>query len=216
MITSWKQIFDIESEKQYFKDIYSFLKDDSKQYKIYPSQKDIFNAFTLTPFDKVRCVIYGQDPYIKIKQAMGLSFSVPKDITIPPSLKNIYKELKSDLNVNHPSHGNLEHWANQGVLLLNAILTVRENSSGSHKDIGWQIFTDRVIEYLNEKQEPLVFILWGNFARSKKKLITDKKHLILEGSHPSPLSAHTGFFGGKYFSKCNDFLKNNNIEIIDW
>jgi uracil-DNA glycosylase len=216
MIETWKQLFDEESEKQYFKDIYSFLKEDSKKYKILPDQKDIYNAFGLTPFDKVSVVIYGQDPYIQIQQPHGLAFSVRKDIATPPSLKNIYKEIKNDLNIDIPKTGNLESWAQQGVLLLNSILTVREGQSGSHKEIGWQILTDKVISCLNEKQTPLVFILWGAFARSKKKLITNDKHLVLEGSHPSPLSAHSGFFGGKYFSKCNQFLEKNNITPINW
>lgn len=213
---NWKEIIKAEQEKEYFKNIIKFIQQDAKQNIIYPSSKDIFNAFKYCPFENVKCVILGQDPYHGPNQAHGLSFSVNEGVTIPPSLKNIYKELKDDLNIDLPSHGCLINWAKQGVLLLNASLTVQAHKPNSHKDIGWYDFTDKIISILNEKDVPVVFILWGAFARQKKDLIYNSNHLILESPHPSPFSAHNGFFGSKPFSKTNEFLIKNNITPIDW
>lgn len=213
---NWKEILKKEEEQEYYKNIIEFIQQDAKQYTIYPSSKDIFNTFKYCPFENVKCVILGQDPYHGAGQAHGLSFSVNEGVTIPPSLKNIYKELKSDLGIDPPAHGCLVSWARQGVLLLNASLTVREGQPNSHKDIGWYTFTDKIISVLNEKDTPVVFILWGSFAKQKKNLITNNKHLILESPHPSPFSAHYGFFGSKPFSKTNDFLIKNNILPINW
>lgn len=214
--TDWKDILRDEFNKEYFKNIKKFLIDEKNKYIIYPKEDDIFTALNLTPYDKVKVVIIGQDPYHEEGEAHGLSFSVNKDIKIPPSLKNIYKELHDDLNLYIPNNGYLKKWADEGVLLLNAILTVRQSDALSHSKIGWQTFTDEIIKKLNEKETPVVFILWGNYAKSKKELITNKRHLILEGVHPSPLSASRGFFGCKHFSKTNEFLKKTNQKEIDW
>ncbi len=214
---NWKTLIKSESEKDYFKSLTDFILKDSEQHIIYPPHKNIYKAFNLTPFNKVKVVVLGQDPYINENQAQGLAFSVPKDCQIPPSLKNIFKEINSDLNQTHQfTHGNLEGWAKQGVLLLNTTLTVRAGQSNSHKDKGWEIFTDKAISLLNDHPNNLVFILWGASAKSKSKLITNTKHLIITAAHPSPLSAHNGFFGSKCFSKCNEFLINNNIVPINW
>lgn len=213
---SWKEVIKGEQEKEYFQRLVDFIQEDAKQHVIYPSSKNIFNAFTYCPLENVKCVILGQDPYHGPNQAHGLSFSVNEGITIPPSLKNIYKELKDDLNINIPTHGCLINWAKQGVLLLNATLTVRAHQPNSHKDIGWHIFTDKIISTLNEKDTPIVFILWGSFAKQKRTLLTNDNHLILEAPHPSPFSAYNGFFGSKPFSKTNQFLTENNISPIDW
>ena len=183
---------------------------------IFPNKKDIFKAFKLCSFDEVKVVILGQDPYHRINQANGLAFSVNKKIKIPPSLLNIFKEYSSDLNLKIPKSGNLNEWSQQGVFLLNSILTVEEGKPGSHKDLGWMQFTDKIIEILSEKKINIVFILWGAYAQSKIKLIDAKKHLIITSPHPSPLSAHKGFFGSKPFSKCNKYLKNNKITEINW
>lgn len=183
---------------------------------IFPPKEDIFNALKLTPYKDVKVVIVGQDPYHGVGEAMGLSFSVHKDINIPPSLKNIYKELYSDLGITPASVGNLECWAKEGVLLLNAVLTVEKDKPASHKFLGWENFTDAIIRSLNDKDTPVVFILWGNFARSKKSLITNPKHYVIESTHPSPFSANYGFFGSRPFSKTNQFLRENHLKEIDW
>lgn len=213
---NWEQIIQEEKQKDYFKNIINFLMEDGEKHKIYPNHKDIFNAFKYCSYDDVKFFLLGQDPYHGPGQAHGLSFSVIPGVAIPPSLQNIFKELKADLNINLPRHGCLIDWAKQG-LLLNSFLTVREGQPGSHQSIGWQIFTDKIISSLNKREKPLVFILWGAHSKNKINLITNKNHLILTGSHPSPLSANKGgFFGGKYFSKTNDFLIKNNIEPINW
>ena len=183
---------------------------------IFPEKNNIFNALKLTDYNNVKVVIMGQDPYHGIGEAHGLSFSVQKGIKIPPSLQNIYKELYDDLHIPPKSHGDLTGWAKQGVLLLNSVLTVEKDKASSHKGLGWELFTDYIIKLLNTKEEPIVFILWGNFAREKKKYITNKKHLIIESAHPSPFSAYNGFFGSKPFSRANNFLIANKKEPIDW
>lgn len=212
----WDLILKDEFEKEYYKKIRSFLKSEYSSYTIFPSMYDIFNALKYTSYENTKVVILGQDPYHEIGQAHGLSFSVKKGIKIPPSLANIYKELNSDIGMKIPSHGELTSWAKQGVLLLNATLTVRQGMANSHQNIGWSIFTDEIIKKLNNSKNPIVFILWGANARSKKKYITNKSHLIIESAHPSPLSAYNGFFGSKPFSKANEFLKANNLGIINW
>lgn len=212
----WKRIIDEEKVKPYFVDLKSFLLEEYSKNKIYPRKGEIFKAFELTDFNNVKVVILGQDPYHQPFQAHGLCFSVNKGVRIPPSLVNIYKEIKSDLGCEIPTHGNLTKWATQGVLLLNTIMSVRDSSPMSHSNKGWEIFTDRVIKELNDDDTPKVFLLWGSPSRKKKVLITNPKHLILECAHPSPLSAYNGFFGCKHFSKANEFLMKNNREIIDW
>ena len=212
----WKNYLDEEFTKEYYIKLRNRLKEDYKTKTVYPPMEDIFNALHYTSYKDTKVLILGQDPYHQKGQAHGLSFSVNKGVKIPPSLLNIYKELCSDLNLYMPNNGYLKKWADQGVLLLNATLTVIDSSPNSHKDIGWQIFTDKVIEVLNEKEEPMVFILWGNNAISKTKFITNKKHLVLTSVHPSPLSASRGFFGSKPFSKTNQFLRENNLKEIDW
>ena len=209
---SWDQLLAGEFQKEYYLQLREFLKQEYTHHIVYPDMYDIFNALKYTPYEKVKVVILGQDPYHEPGQAHGLSFSVKKGILIPPSLRNIYKELHDDIGFLIPSHGYLEHWAKQGVLLLNTVLTVQQHNAGSHRGKGWEMLTDEIIRLLNNRQEPMVFILWGANARSKKALITNKNHLILEAPHPSPLSAHRGFFGGKYFSRANAFLR----EPIDW
>lgn len=183
---------------------------------IFPEKNNIFNALKLTDYDKVKVVIIGQDPYHGIGEAHGLSFSVQRGIKIPPSLQNIYKELESDLGIAPKSHGDLSGWAKQGVLLLNAVLTVEKDKPASHKGLGWELFTDFIIKKLNTRDDPIVFILWGNFAKEKAKFITNSRHLIISSAHPSPFSAYSGFFGSKPFSKANAFLINNKKEPIDW
>ena len=206
---NWDKLLEDEYKKE-------FLKKEYKEKTIYPKQNEIFNAFRYTSYDDVKVVIIGQDPYHGPKQAEGLSFSVSNDVLKPPSLKNIFKELESDLEIPFPEHNSLIPWAREGVLLLNAVLTVEEHKPASHSKIGWEMFTDHVIEVLNKREKPIVFILWGAFARSKKTLITNPKHYIIESAHPSPFSARNGFFGSKPFSKANEFLKKNNIKEIDW
>lgn len=213
---TWKDFIFKEKSKDYYKKIVSFINDDEKKYSIYPNKRDIFNAFKLTPLNEVKAVILGQDPYHGPGQAHGLSFSVLSGIEKPPSLKNIFKELNNDLGVEVPAHGNLESWAKQGIMLLNTCLTVRDSQPNSHQKIGWNTFTDNAIKVLNDRINPIVFILWGANAKSKKPLISNERHLILESVHPSPLSAHNGFFGSKPFSKTNQFLIDNNIKPIDW
>lgn len=214
--SSWKELLIDEFNQDYFINLKKFLLEEKQNNIIYPKGSDIFNAFNFTPFNKLKLVILGQDPYHGEGQAHGLCFSVPHGIKIPPSLVNIYKEMESDLGIKSPQHGNLEKWAKQGVFLLNATLTVRKNQAGSHQNKGWEIFTDRVISLISEKSENIVFLLWGSYAQKKSTLIDAKKHLILKSVHPSPLSAYRGFFGCKHFSKSNDFLISKNIEPIDW
>lgn len=212
----WEDFIKQEQAEKYFKNLSYFLEQERQDFAVYPPEEDVFNAFKYTPYDQVKVVILGQDVYHNPGEAHGLAFSVRKGIKVPPSLKNIFKELKADLNIDSPNHGDLTGWAEQGVLLLNSALTVRKNEPGSHQNSGWQVFTNKVISLLNEKTTPIVFILWGNFAKQKKTLITNCHHLILESAHPSPLSAYNGFFGSKPFSKTNDFLIKNNQKAIDW
>lgn len=213
---SWKKVLGGEFDKDYFKNLSEFVKNEYKSSQVFPPPKFIFNAFELCPFDKVKVVILGQDPYHGKGQAHGLSFSVPENIAVPPSLQNIYKEIKDDVGGEIPNHGNLESWARQGVLLLNATLTVEANKAGSHQGSGWEEFTDAVIKKISEKKEHVVFLLWGNYARAKKELIDQKKHLVLEAAHPSPFSAYSGFFGCKHFSKTNKYLKDHGLSEIKW
>ena len=213
----WKDFFESEMKKDYYIKLRNFLVEEYKTKTIYPKPEDIFNAFKLTPISKTKIVIVGQDCYHEPNQAMGLSFSVPDGTKIPPSLINIYKEIANDVGTNGLYiNGDLTKWAKQGVLLLNSCLTVREHEANSHSGKGWEIFTDEAIKLLNKNNNPKVFILWGRNARSKKKLITNKKHLVLESAHPSPLSAYNGFFGCKHFSKANNFLKDNGLAPIKW
>ncbi len=212
----WDTVLDQEFKKDYFYNLLKFVQGEYARKTIYPSKKEVFKAFRYTPYKNVKVVILGQDPYHGEGQAEGLSFSVPKGIKKPPSLVNIFKELETDLGCKMPVSGSLVPWAKQGVLLLNTVLTVIKDQAASHKDIGWEVFTDEVIKKINEKEEPVVFILWGSYARSKKKYITNKHHLIIESAHPSPLSAYNGFFGSKPFSKTNEFLIKNNLTPIDW
>ena len=213
---SWDKILSEEYQKEYFKKLLDFVKNEYKTKTIYPKQNEVFNAFRYTDFNDVKVVILGQDPYHGPNQAEGLSFSVSNSVLKPPSLQNIFKELESDLGIPFPKSNSLKPWARQGILLLNAVLTVEEHKPTSHKDKGWEMFTDNVIKKINEKEEPVVFILWGAYARNKKSLITNPKHLIIESAHPSPFSARNGFFGSKPFSKTNSFLKKNGIKEIDW
>ena len=212
---NWEHIFKTESSKPYYIHLDEYIKSERLKGNVFPKANDVFNAFDLTPFEKLKVVIIGQDPYHKINQAHGLSFSVNNGIKTPPSLVNIYKELKSDLNIPSANHGNLTQWAKQGVLLLNATLTVREGQPGSHQKQGWEIFTDEIIRYISDNTENTVFLLWGNYAKSKKELIKASKHLILEAAHPSPL-ARGAFFGCKHFSICNEFLISKGKKVIDW
>lgn len=213
---SWDEILKDEFSGENYLKIREFLKDEYSHHVCYPSMYDIFNALKYTDYYAVKAVIIGQDPYHEEGQAHGLSFSVKKGVDIPPSLVNIYKELKSDLGISPAPHGCLESWAKQGVLLLNSVLTVRAHLANSHKNCGWQIFTDDIIKKLNERDTPIVFILWGANARSKKQYITNPIHCVIESAHPSPLSAYNGFFGSKPFSRTNEFLKKNGIAPIDW
>ncbi|NET32969.1 MAG: uracil-DNA glycosylase [Cyanothece sp. SIO1E1] len=213
---SWKQTLAAEFEQPYFQGLISFVKAEKSAGKtIYPPGSLIFNAFDTTPFDQVKVVILGQDPYINAGEAMGLSFSVPKGVRIPPSLRNIYKELATDLNISPAPHGDLTHWAQQGVFLLNAVLTVEHKKSRSHQKKGWETFTDAVIRAISNQREGVVFMLWGNFARNKKVLIDSAKHLILEAAHPSPL-AGGAYFGSRHFSQANAFLESKGKRPISW
>lgn len=215
--TSWKKNLKDEFDKEYFEDLFAFVKDEYQNHQCFPKNSDLFRAFDLTAFEDVKVVILGQDPYHNYIQADGLSFSVPKTTAVPPSLKNIFKEIETDLNIEPQTHGNLTHWAKQGVLLLNAILSVRAHNPGSHRDKGWEKFTNQVIETLSSEREGLVFMLWGGFAKKKVKLIDHKKHLILESGHPSPLSANRGYwFGNQHFSKANAYFEEKNKSKIDW
>lgn len=212
----WDEILADEFQQDYYKKIRYFLKQEYSKYTIYPPMEDIFNALRYTSYSEVKAVLLGQDPYHGSGQAHGLCFSVRPGVPAPPSLQNMFKELGSDLGIAPPPNGTLTGWAQQGVLLLNTVLTVRQGCANSHKNLGWTTFTDHVIEKLNTREQPIVFLLWGANARSKKKLITNPQHLILETVHPSPLSAYNGFFGCKHFSQCNAFLEANGISPIDW
>ncbi|WP_077864331.1 uracil-DNA glycosylase [Clostridium saccharobutylicum] len=212
----WKNYLDSEFKKDYYIKLKKFLVNEYNSKVIYPNMYDLFNALHFTPYSKVKVVILGQDPYHGPNQAHGLSFSVNPGVKTPPSLINIYKELHTDLGCYIPNNGYLKKWADQGVLLLNTVLTVRAGEANSHRNKGWEDFTTRVIQILNDKETPIVFILWGNNAISKEKLITNPKHLIIKSVHPSPLSASRGFFGSKPFSKTNDFLIKTNQTPIDW
>ena len=212
----WDELLKGEFEKEYYLKLREFLKKEYFTYQVYPNMYDIFNALKYTSYSDVKAVIIGQDPYHGPGQAHGLCFSVQKGIAIPPSLQNMYKELHSDLGIPPANHGYLKKWTDSGVLMMNAVLTVRGGQANSHRNMGWEIFTDRVIELLNKREQPIVFILWGNNAKQKMKLITNPNHLILQAAHPSPLSAFNGFFGCKHFSKTNDFLAIHGIAPIDW
>lgn len=214
--SSRKEVLKAEFEKPYFADIKNKLLEEKTKYIVYPPAKLIFNAFDITPFDKVKVVILWQDPYHWPGQAMWLSFSVPIGVPPPPSLKNMYKEINTDIGLSIPTTGDLTKRAQQWVLLLNAFLTVRANEPASHQKIWWELFTDAVIKTISDQKEHVVFLLWGNFARSKKVLIDSSKHLILESPHPSPFSVHSGFFGSKHFSKTNEYLRSNWLSEIDW
>ncbi|MBP8781348.1 MAG: uracil-DNA glycosylase [Paludibacteraceae bacterium] len=213
---SWKEILSAEFEEKYFVELVNFVKHEYGINQVYPKAKNLFNAFNLCPFDSTKVVIIGQDPYHGEGQAHGLCFSVPDHTPIPPSLQNIFKEIKNDLEITPFNTGNLERWAKQGVLLLNATLTVRANVAGSHQGKGWEIFTDKVIQLLSKKKKNLVFILWGSYAQQKKELIDTHKHCIFTSTHPSPLSAYRGFFGNKHFSQTNTYLIDHGKEPIDW
>lgn len=212
----WLEPLKEEFKKPYYRDLYQKVNEEYQTQTIYPSSDDLFNAFHFTPLSQVKVVILGQDPYHGEGQAHGLCFSVKKGVEIPPSLVNIYKELHDDLGCSIPEHGYLKKWADQGVLLLNTVLTVRAHQANSHRGIGWEEFTDAAIRILNEQDRPMVFMLWGSPARAKKAMLTNPKHLILEAPHPSPLSAYRGFFGCRHFSKCNAFLIKNGLDPIDW
>lgn len=212
----WAEVIGDEFKKDYFIKLLDFLENEYRTKTIYPDYRDLFNAFHFTPYKKVKVVLLGQDPYHGPGQAHGLSFSVKPGISVPPSLVNIFKEMKDDLGEEIPTHGFLESWARQGVLLLNTVLSVRAGEANSHRKMGWEIFTDQVIRAINDKDEPVIFWLWGKPAQAKKKLITNAQHYILEAPHPSPLSVYRGFYGSKPFSKTNAFLVQNNKTPINW
>ncbi len=212
----WKDFLNKEKELDYYKSLHEKVMEEYQKYTVYPPYHLIYNAFKLTPFDQVKVVIVGQDPYHEFNQATGLAFSVNKGVALPPSLQNIYKELENEYNVKINQDGDLSYLAKQGVLLLNRTLTVREHEANSHQSFGYDILLNHVIEALNKDDKPKVFILWGSFARSLKSMITNPNHLILESSHPSPLSAYRGFFGNNHFIKTNEFLKSHNLEEIRW
>ncbi|MEM6261294.1 MAG: uracil-DNA glycosylase [Bacteroidota bacterium] len=214
---SWKQVLRGEFSKAYFQQLKYFLLQEKKEGKvIYPAGKNIFHAFNTTPFDKVKVVVIGQDPYHGPGQAHGLSFSVQPGVAVPPSLRNIYKELQEDVGFQPPNHGFLDAWAQQGVLMLNAILTVRHKEAGSHRGKGWELFTDAAIKALNDHREKLVFLLWGSFAQQKGGMVDETRHLVLKAAHPSPFAAHKGFFGCRHFSKTNEYVQLHGQEPIDW
>ena len=212
----WDEILKPIWKSPGFHNFMNIVKEKYKENTCFPEYNNIFNALKLTPYSKVKVVILGQDPYHGVGEAHGLSFSVQDGIKKPPSLKNIFKELHDDLGFDEPESGNLEKWAKEGVLLLNSVLTVEKDKAASHKDLGWNLFTDHIIKLLNQKETPIVFFLWGNFARSKKVFITNEKHLVIESVHPSPFSVYNGFFGSKPFSKTNDFLIKTGQTPIDW
>ena len=213
---SWDILLKDEFEKPYYLNLRKFLVEEYKSQTIYPHMNDIFNALKYTDYKDVKVVILGQDPYHQPNQAHGLCFSVKKGVTPPPSLQNMYKEIYAEYGFPIPQHGELTYWAQQGVLMMNTVLTVRESQPNSHKGMGWEIFTDNVISLLNQRPDPMVFLLWGANARAKKKIITNPNHLVLESAHPSPLSAYNGFFGNGHFKKANEFLKQNKLSEIDW
>ncbi|MDE6762363.1 MAG: uracil-DNA glycosylase [Oscillospiraceae bacterium] len=212
----WDELLGEEFKKEYYLKLREFLKVEYNTRRIYPNMYDIFNSLKYTSYSDVKAVIIGQDPYHGAGQAHGLCFSVQKGTAVPPSLQNIYKEIHADLGIPPASHGYLKKWADSGVLLMNAVLTVREGQANSHKGMGWEIFTDKVIELLNDRDKPIVFLLWGGNAKQKMRIITNPKHLILQAAHPSPLSAYNGFFGCRHFSKANEFLTANGMEPVDW
>ncbi len=212
---AWDEILKDEFKKDYYLKLREFLKEEYSTRIIYPNMYNIFNALKYTAYEDVKVVLLGQDPYHEPGQAQGLCFSVPSDFKKPPSLVNMYKELKDELGIDRTS-GSLEDWARQGVLLLNAVLTVRKGAAGSHAGKGWEVFTDRVIELLNDREDPCIFLLWGGYARKKKALITNSRHYVLESAHPSPLSAHNGFFGNGHFKKVNEILESLGKDPIDW
>ncbi len=214
--TDWTEILEKEFEKDYYKELESFLVSENKDFTIYPKKEDVFSALNYTSYNDTKVVIIGQDPYHGENQAHGLCFSVQPTVKIPPSLRNIYKELNQDLGYAIPDNGYLVNWAKQGVLMINTVLTVRAHNANSHRKKGWEVFTDEIIKSINNKKTPVVFILWGNNAQEKIKLITNENHHIIQSTHPSPLSAHRGFLGSKPFSKTNKFLEDNNLEPIDW
>lgn len=217
LTNDWSEKLSFIFKQDYYQHLLEFLEYESAHNKtIYPPKDQIFNAFNLSSFDNTKVIILGQDPYHNEGQAHGLSFSVPDGVSIPPSLRNIYQELESDLDIEPSKNGDLTHWATQGVLLLNSVLTVEKNAPGSHAKSGWVDFTDTVIDILNEQKQNLVFLLWGAYAQQKTELIDQSKHLVLTAAHPSPFSAHKGFFGCKHFSKTNDYLKMHNQQPIDW
>ena len=213
---SWRQRLQSEFDKPYFTELVSFVRSEYSQGACYPPGSKIFNAFNTTPFDDVKVVILGQDPYHEPGQAMGLSFSVPEGVLLPPSLKNIYAEIHDELGIPVPSSGDLTRWARQGVLLLNATLTVRRGQAGSHQRRGWETFTDAAINRLAAEREHLVFMLWGSYAGQKASFIDSNRHLVLRSAHPSPLSAYRGFFGNHHFQLCNDYLSRNGVKPIEW
>lgn len=213
----WAEYLEAEYKKDYYRDLYKFVKEEYSRYQIFPPSEDIFNAMHFTPLGNVKVVILGQDPYHDDNQAHGLSFSVPvSQKKIPPSLQNIYKELSEDLGCSIPNNGYLKKWADQGVLLLNTVLTVRAHQAFSHRDKGWEQFTDAIIRAVNEQDRPVVFLLWGAPAQKKAAMLNNPRHLVLKAPHPSPLSSYRGFFGCKHFSQCNQFLTENGVPPIDW
>lgn len=216
MAASWEQLLEQERQKEYFSQLEAFLETEYRESTIYPKREDIFNSLTYTPYDRVKVVILGQDPYHGPNQAHGLSFSVMPGVKVPPSLKNIYKELHADLGCSIPNHGYLKNWADQGVLLLNTVLTVRAGQANSHRGKGWEVFTDKVIKMLNDREEPVIFVLWGNPAQKKLAFIDQDKHGTILSTHPSPLSAHRGFLGSRPFSTINRMLENNGQSPINW
>ena len=215
-MTTWNEILAEEMQKDYFQELQAFVQKRREEVRVFPEEKNVFRALELTPFESVKVVILGQDPYHGFGQAHGLSFSVQKGISLPPSLKNIYKELQEDIGGGLPTEGDLSHWAKQGVLLLNTVLTVEEGNANSHKGMGWERLTNRLIESLNELNHPVIFILWGKPAQDKEKLIMNPNHVILKAPHPSPLSAYRGFFGSKPFSKVNEILIQQGQTPIRW
>lgn len=216
MVMEWELFLKQEEAQGYYQNLMKFLDQEYETKTIFPPREDLFSVFQYCPYEEVKVVILGQDPYHKVNQAHGLAFSVRKGVKVPPSLRNIYKEAQSDIGIELPSHGYLVDWAKQGVFMMNAIMSVQEGKAGSHRKKGWETFSDHVILKLNEHEQPLVFVLWGNWAQEKKKLITNNRHLILCAPHPSPLSAYQGFFGSRPFSKINEFLKSHDREMIDW
>lgn len=212
----WYDVLEEEFSKDYYINLMKFVEEEYRTNTVFPPREEVFNAFKYTPLSKVKCVIFGQDPYHNDGQAHGLAFSVNENIDIPPSLVNIYKEIQEDLGIEIPNHGSLVKWAKEGVLLLNTVLSVRAHEPNSHKNRGWEKFSDKIVEILNKQDRPIVYMLWGKPAQTKMKKLNNSKHLVLTAPHPSPLSAYRGFFGCKHFSKANEFLEKNNITPIDW